>query len=99
MENIIKKDSPEARLLLKKADMLEAAATIMHGSAYVPSYQAVRILRRLAQLRTYPQTLDPEAVRSLAAELRKFSSTVARPASDRMTDVALTLEQLTTVAA
>jgi hypothetical protein len=94
MENLIGKGSDQAKELLGRADKLEAVMCLLHGSAYVPVRQAVRVFRRLAQETTFPQVVPPDALRELIAELRKFSGTVSRPSSDRMTSAALTLERL-----
>jgi len=79
--------------LQQLVDKLEASLTIMHGSAYVPASQAVRILK-VAAKGTTSLNIEWMAATSLAMELRRMSGTVARPASERMVAAADALEGL-----
>lgn len=94
MSNPVNTPTPYQAALLLQADKLEAALTIMHGTAYSPSLMAMRLIRRLGQ--ETPEkpvgVLDPTALAELIATLRRLSSTVAKPASTSMTDAAETLE-------
>ena len=80
--------------LLVSADSLEAATCVMHGSAFQPSHAAVKLMRRLAKNRAIEADAGAADVRKLVDELRQFSSTVARPASDKMQAAARLLSTL-----
>jgi hypothetical protein len=92
--NDIKKGSAEALELLKRATKLENTEASLHGSAYQPVHLAVKIMRRLANETASPQVVHAAEVALLVADLRKFSPTVGRPASDRMLEAAVALEQI-----
>ena len=94
MPTAVNAPTPYQAALLRQADQLEAALTIMHGTAYSPSLMAMRLIRRLGLATPEKPVgeLNPEALTELIATLRRLSSTVAKPASTRMTDAADTLE-------
>lgn len=85
--------APASSDLAQLADKLEASLTIMHGSAYAPSLKAVRILKAAAKPAA-SLNIEWMAATSLAAELKKMSGTVARPASERMVAAANAIEAL-----
>jgi hypothetical protein len=80
--------------LLASADSLDAATCVMHGSAYQPSHKAVKLMQKLAKNRTIETDDSASVVRGLVAELRHFSNTVARPASDKMQTAARLLSNI-----
>lgn len=81
------------RALRLKADLLDAAGTLVHGSAFQPLHQAVQRLLALANLPAEQRRPHPDDA-SLIRELRHFANTVGRPASQRMVDAASVLEAL-----
>lgn len=83
---------PSAKDLTRLADKLEASSTLMHGSAYAPSRQAVKLLRHLVRNNMTP--LVVEGLDSNIAQLRQMAGTVARPARERMQEAATVLETL-----
>lgn len=86
--------STSAAELERKADKLEAILGQLHGSAYAPVILAARLFKRLAKQSTPGERVEADSFSTVIADLRKFSNTVANPASARMVDAAETLEQL-----
>ena len=101
MENVINQQTVvTSETLREHADELETASRLMHSSAYVPAYQAMKLFRhqaRHAALSTerFPSVaIVPGAADELIAQLRKFAETVVEPASGSMSRAATLLEQL-----
>lgn len=94
MNQETKKVIPSSEVLLEKADMLEAAATLVHGKAYYPMQQAWRLFRRMVAVPNLLDGLQPGAFHEITKALRHYSDTVSQPARGRMTDAADILDNL-----
>jgi hypothetical protein len=84
--------APTGEELTCLADKLEASSTLMHGSAYAPTRQAVKLFQRLSRSNLTP--LVVEGLDTLIEALRRQAGTVARPARERMQEAATMLETL-----